>query len=407
MRGEKLSDAITYDKLHLLKKDFDGYIDRNTQKVDANLPVFYGYVISAIESSFPDLPNNAYDEFIDSITFKVLDASANTGDFEYIKKVMANAVRFKKNKGAEQGVNIVVGLKLLKSGDFIHALTFLKKYAVLDAKLGTAVAYCYHVLSLREFKKDDPDSKSHRPGEMELFARELMLILAKQKPGVNQVRQLELDDPAFLEKIFWQMLLTALEWFPSEKWFVEIGLANAVMTGNAEMRKRFLEMGAERFYNDIQFLREMYYYKLESRDAAGAAGIVNQLLKQYPDLLEPIYLGLKLSLLTNKKITYHSFRKLAITRGMPSHLVELFDFAFDLLSHEPKEAMTRLADFEKEYPVLQYYVTTLRYLAGDFSSNDEIRMKKARKTLLDSIDQLCLVELNRKNDRKLPAPTQN
>jgi len=231
---------------------------------------------------------------------------------------------------------------------------------------------------------------------MELLARELMITLTKQQPALNQLRQLELDDPTFLEKIFWQMIFVALEWFPSEKWFVETGLKNAVLTGNTEMRKRFLDLGAERFYNDIQFLREMYYYKLENRDAAGAAGIVNQLLKQYPDKLEPIYLGLKLSLLTNKKITYHSFRKLAMTRGMPSHIVELFDFAFDLLSHEQKEATTKLADFEKEYSRFLYYTTTLRYLAGDFISPDESRIRKARKTLLDSIDQFCLEELNRK-----------
>ena len=54
MQGEKLSDAIVYDKLKLLKKDFFGYIERNTVKVDANLPVFYGYVISAVETSFPE-----------------------------------------------------------------------------------------------------------------------------------------------------------------------------------------------------------------------------------------------------------------------------------------------------------------------------------------------------------------
>jgi len=55
MRGEKLSDAIDYDKLNLLQKDFSGYIARNTEKVDANLPVFYGHVISALENSFPDI----------------------------------------------------------------------------------------------------------------------------------------------------------------------------------------------------------------------------------------------------------------------------------------------------------------------------------------------------------------
>src|SRR5512137_83451 len=149
MREEKLSDAIVYDKLHLLKKDFYGYIERNTAKVDANLPVFYGYVISALENSFPNLLDDAHDEFIDSITFKVLDTSGNVNDFDFVKRVMVNAIRFKKRKNAEMGINIVVGLKLLKIGDYVHALDFLKKYATLDTKIGTAVAFCYYSLSLR------------------------------------------------------------------------------------------------------------------------------------------------------------------------------------------------------------------------------------------------------------------
>lgn len=396
MRGEKLSDAIVYDKLHLLKKDFDGYIERNTAKVDANLPVFFGYVVSALENSFPHLPDDTYDEFIDSITFKVLDASTHINDFEYVKKVMANAIRFKKKKDAETGVNIVIGLKLLKIGDYIHALDFLKKYAMLDVKIGTSVAYCYYVLSLREFKKDDESARNHRPGEMELLAREMMMSLAQTKPPINSLKQLEVDDSAFLEKIFWQMIFTGLEWFSDERWFVEAGLKNVEFTHDAAMRKRLLDIGAERFYTDIHFLREMYYYKLENRDAAGAAGVVNQLIKQYPNDLEPIYLGLKLSLLTTKKITYHSFRKLAMTRGMPAQILDLFDFTFDLLNHEHKEAITRITDFETEFPQFQFYAITLRYIANDFASNDETRMKKARKVLLDSLEQYCSVELKNK-----------
>ena len=42
VRGEHLADAIVYDKLDLLKKDYSGYIERNTTKVDENLPVFSG-----------------------------------------------------------------------------------------------------------------------------------------------------------------------------------------------------------------------------------------------------------------------------------------------------------------------------------------------------------------------------
>jgi len=394
MRGEQLSDAIVYDKLHVLKKDFSGYIERNSAKVDANLPVFFGYVVSALESSFPHLGDDDYDEFIDSITFKVLDASKNVTDFDYIRRVKTNALRFKKMKNAEQGINIIIGLKMVKAGDPVHGLEFLKNYAVLDVKLGMAVAHCYHTLSLREFRKDDESpAKNFRPGEMELFAREMLLKLAKTKPPLNTLRQLEVDDPSFLEKVFWQMIFIGLEWFPDEIWFIETGLKNAVDTNDAAMRKRILEIGTERFYTNINILREMYYYHLENRDPASAAGVVNQLIKQYPHELEPIYLGLKLSLLTQKKMTYHGFRKLAVTNNMPAQIVDLFDFTFDLLNHEPKEAMARIAEFENEFPRFQYYALTLKYIATDLLSTDEVRNKKARKVLLDSLENFSLLEL--------------
>ena len=396
MREEKLTDAIVYDQLKHLKRDFFGYIERNTVKVDANLPVFYGYVISAVDSSFPNLSDDVHDEFIDSVTFKVLDVSSNANDAEYIRKVISNAVRFKKKKDAEMGVNIVVGLKLVKSGDYVHALEYLKKYLLLDAKIGAAVAYCYHTLSLREFRKDDESSRYYRPGEMELLARETLLKLAKIHPSVNTLPQLRVDDPAFLEKMFWQMVFTGLEWFPSEKWFVEIGLRNAVVTGNAEMRKRLLEIGSERFYSDISFLREMFYYNLDNRDAGGAAGVVNQLIRQYPDELEPIYLGMKLSLLATKKTSFLSFRKMAITKSMPPYIIELLDFAFDLLNNEPQEATNRLNEIDAEHPHLRYYTTVLRYLGSDFTANNDVRIKRAKKTLLETIDQFCVDELNRK-----------
>jgi len=86
MRGEQLSDAIIYEKLNVLKKDFFGYFERNTEKVDTNLPVFFGYVISALKTSFPDISDESYDEFIDSVTYKVLDVSRNAGYSDYTEK---------------------------------------------------------------------------------------------------------------------------------------------------------------------------------------------------------------------------------------------------------------------------------------------------------------------------------
>ncbi len=396
VRGEQLADAIVYDKMNLLKKDFSGYIERNTTKVDENLPVFFGHMISALERSFPNIPDESYDDFIDSITFKVLDASTHINDFDYVKRVILNALRLKKRKDAEFGVNLVVGLKLLKAGDYGHALDFLKKYGELDAKIGMAVAYCHYVLSLREFKKNEEVPRNQRPGEMELLARETLLTLARVKPPVNQLKQLEMDDPAFLEKCFWQMTFLGIEWFPSEIWFIEVGLKNARLTDNADMKKHLLEIGSERFYTDMTFLREMYYFKLENRDAAGAAGVVNQLIKQYPQELEPILLGLKLSLLLTKKITYQSFRKLATTKGMPASIIELFDLSFDLLNQDKNAAMNKIMEFEREFPKYQYYITALRYIAADFFSDNETRVKRAKRALIDSIDQFCSEELKNK-----------
>jgi hypothetical protein len=230
---------------------------------------------------------------------------------------------------------------------------------------------------------------------MELLARETLLTLAKTRPPHTILSRLQIDDPSFLEKTFWQMIFTGLEWFPSETWFVEIGLEHAVHAGNAEMRKRLLEIGSERFYSDIRFLREMYYYKLENRDAGGAAGVVNQLIRQYPDEPEPIYLGLKLSILTTRKNSYHSFRKLARAKSMPGCIIELLDIVFDLLTHEPAEALHRIGDFEDDYPHLKYYATMLRFLVHDFSSEDDMRTRKAKKVLLESVDQFCLGELKK------------
>jgi hypothetical protein len=236
---------------------------------------------------------------------------------------------------------------------------------------------------------------------MELLARETMLTLARTPAPVNQVKQLELDDPSFLEKIFWQMIFLGLEWFPSERWFIEAGLENAALTRDTDMRKRLLDISSERFYNDIHFLRVMFYYYLDNRDAGGAAGVLNHLIRQYPDDLEPIYLGLKFSLLTKKKITYHSFRKLANVKGMPGPAIYLFDVAFNLLNKEKIEAFNGLAEFEKEFPHLYYYITTVRYIADDFFSADEAQVRKAKKALMDSIDHYCREEL-----RKISSPVK-
>jgi hypothetical protein len=77
-------------------------------------------------------------------------------------------------------------------------------------------------------------------------------------------------------------------------------------------------------------------------------------------------------------------------------MISLFDVAFDLLNGDKTNALNRIAEFEKEFPHLQYYATTIRYIANDFFSNDEMQVKKAKKALLDSVDQYCSEEIKKK-----------
>lgn len=394
MRGEKLSDAIAYNKLNLLRNDFFGYIERNTAKVDANLPVFYGYVISALEQSFPEITDEAYDDFLDSITFKVLDESKNATSVAYIQKVTASALRAKKRQNADVGINIMIGLTLLKHDHCENALPYLKPYALRDSLLGMAVAYCYQKTARAMSAAAEQHPERDRSGEMELLCRELLLALAKSQPPAQVLPQLNLDDLSWLDKPFWQMILAALSWFPEERWFLALGLEKAKKSGNSAMRTKLLEIAGTRFYTDITFLREVYLQKLEQRDAGGAAGIINQMMKQFPDNLEPIYYGLKLSLLTTKRITYQSFRKLAISKKMPLLIIELFDAAFEVISEPHEEGAPKILGLRSTFPKMGFFLVPLAYIAQDISSEDPTRSKKARKVFLDAIDQISREQLH-------------
>jgi len=65
------------------------------------------------------------------------------------------------------------------------------------------------------------------------------------------------------------MIFLGLEWFPSERWFIEAGLENAALTRDTDMRKRLLDISSERFYNDIHFLRVMFITTLTAGMLAG------------------------------------------------------------------------------------------------------------------------------------------
>lgn len=388
MREERLSDAILYEKLDLMKNDFLGYIEHHSAKVDENLPVFYGHVLSALEHSFSDLDDLAFDTFIDTITFKVLDCSVHGGDAEFISRVQINAGRAKRKSRGTAGIDIMAGLNLLKKGDYLNAAPYLRRYATLDAMIGIAAAYCSYMLARKH-----PDQSMGGDLQLdvrELEAREQMVELARLKVPIRGIYHPDTVDTTWMDRAFWTMVQVSLDWFPEEQWFLKLGLFKARADGNTEKRAMLLSISVERFYDNMFFLRELYYFRLEQRDAGGAAGVVKQMMQQRPPGdLEPVYYGLKLSLLTTRKITYYSFRRQALTHAMPNQVISLLDCVFELMSGKGREALLNLKEIKKSYPDLLFFTTTIEYIAHDFTDPDEVRVKRAKKALTDAVDQYC------------------
>jgi hypothetical protein len=400
MPEEKVAGLTLDEKLKKVRNEFHDYIDKNINDISATLPVFFAHIITMLNDSFPGLKDEAHDEFIDSITYKILAASHQGKDIQFVEKVCANALRAKKGQRAKQGTDIIAGIELLKSEDYTHAAKYLKEYSHLDATIGAAVAYCYYMLSLKEVaslreKASRTDDKERRPNEYELLAREEMLRLANSRPPVNAVRELRIRDEEepLLRRAFWLMISCALEWFPNEKGFLFVGLEKAKRDRNREMKSELLKIATERFFDDMFFLKEMYHFKLETGDGDGATGVVRQMIQQFPDGLEPLYFGLMISLLSMKKTTYDGFRKLLLMKGIPEHIPSIMDVAYQVMNNDPRQALAILRELKGKSPRFDYYFVSLEYLLADTSAQDQKRNTRARKMLIDSIDRFCLNEL--------------
>jgi hypothetical protein len=400
MPEEKVAGLTLDEKLKKVRNEFHDYIDKNINDISATLPVFFAHIITMLNDSFPGLKDEAHDEFIDSITYKILAASHQGKNLQFVEKVCANALRAKKGQRAKQGTDIIAGIELLKSEDYTHAAKYLKEYSHLDATIGAAVAYCYYMLSLKEVaslreKASRTDDKERRPNEYELLAREEMLRLANSRPPINAVRELRIRDEEepLLRRAFWLMISCALEWFPNEKGFLFVGLEKAKRDRNREMKSELLKIATERFFDDMFFLKEMYHLKLETGDGDGATGVVRQMIQQFPDGLEPLYFGLMISLLSMKKTTYDGFRKLLLMKGIPEHIPSIMDVAYQVMNNDPRQALAILRELKGKSPRFDYYFVSLEYLLADTSAQDQKRNKRARKMLIDSIDRFCLNEL--------------
>lgn len=382
-------DALLEQKIGKTKQELMGYIEKNADKIDSNLPVFFGYVVSIIENNYPDITDQAYDRFIDDVTVKVLEESKQSTDIEHIEKLFRHATRVKKKYTGRAIFDIVLGLKLIDMGRYSEAVETLKKYRTVDAMVCTAIAFCFYELSALELPPDKKPDRSTTSG-MALSSREQMIELVRLRPPVNRIKFPHVVQELRVNKIFWFMIKMATDWFPDEPEYIKIGLEKAKKDGNREMRGELLKLAAERYYSDMFFLRDLYHFKLEDRDAGGATSVVRQMMQQHPQELEPIYYGLQLSIITTQESAYQKFRSTAISKKMPAHIILMLDLTFMILAGRREDAEVMLDDIKKKLAALEYYLEVLQYLMADIFSDDEKRTRSAKKLFMDSIDMYCL-----------------
>lgn len=383
-RGEKLGDAIRYEKIDNLRQDLYSYIDTNIEKIDANLPVFFAHIVSALDNGFSNIDGATYDEFIDSIAYQVMKNSKQGNSTQYIERVITTAIRSKRSSG-KASLRILGGLQLLSSGHFQDAITYFSDYWKHDARIGFYIAYCYYSIS-KSRKGEESEDNSRQKQETELAAREQLLEMVRLQPPLYRLRPLDISSDEAVDNAFWFMVKMSLWWFPNEKWFIQMGIEKAKHDNYEAKRVELLNIATVKFFNDLDFLRESFDFRLEQGDGVGANGIVKQMIQQYPDSLEPVYYGLKLSLIATGKSSYTQYRSMAAEKGMPVYLIQILDWAFYVLKDQEKEAGAQFKELMRRFRSLSYYLVPLDYIVRIMFSGNADASKEARMLFIDSID---------------------
>ncbi len=384
-RGEKLSDAVQYEKIEALRRDLFSYINQNSEKISSNLPVFFAHVISALDNGFSTIDDAAHDEFIDSIASAVMEKISPGTEREVIERIISNAARSKRKPSSKASLKILAGIRLLSAGAYRESLEYFDDYWRYDSRIGFYRAFCYYKLSSEE-KSRTGGKESQTGKDYEMAAREQLIELVKAKPPMYRVRQVDYITTPETENAFWFMIKIALWWFPTERWFIRTGIQKAKKDANDEKRMEMLNIATVRFYNDLDFLREAYHLKIDTKDGVGANGLVKQMMQQHPESLEPIYFGMRLTLLTGETSSYNSYRSQAMEKGMPNYLISLLDFSFFVMKGQETEAFVHFNDMSRRFKSLKYYLSPLEYLAKDIFSTDDNRSVPAKRIFLESVD---------------------
>lgn len=398
MEEEWQPDAVFDIRIAQVRKELSDYVEKNADKIDSNLPVFYGHVMSIIENSFPGISDVGHDRLIDDVTMKLLEVSKHSGDIEYVERLFTHAVRMRRRLTGRMIFDVILGFKLIDLGKYHQAIEVLSKYRTIDAIICTAISYCYYALSDENLSEAGVPAHNRRPSEKALAAREQMIELVRLRSPVNRLKFPHVLQALKINKIFWFMIRLAVDWFPAEVEILKIGLEKAKKDGNKDMRGELLKIASERYFNDMFFLRDLYHYKIEMRDASGATAVVRQMMQQHPDELEPIYYGMQLSIISSQNSAYSSFRKMAAGKKMPSNVLALLDFEFELVAGKKTETYACLEEIRDRALPKSHYLVLIEYATEDAFSDVEKRAKAARKALLDSLNLYCMKILKMKTD---------
>ncbi|KLK88198.1 hypothetical protein SZ63_03880 [Methanoculleus sediminis] len=377
-------EALRNRRLEQLRATMDDYIVKNTGQVEENLPVFFGHVAATLDKTFPDLDDRTYDDFIDATVSALLGVTSEAPTPEFLDKVLRHAMGNKRRRKGRATLDVIVALKLIDSGNYYQAMECLTPHRSYDGRINAAIAYCYYALSLAKNQKS-----RLRPDDLELHAREEMLNLSRVRAPLNRLGLFNRKDSR-LNSIFWFMLDLAFAWFPSEPEFYRMGVTWTKHEGDVERRNHLLAHATERFSDDRFFLTEAFNTRVELRNGSGAAAIVKQMMQQYPDDLEPLYYGMKLAILGAQPRSYASFRKLAILKEFPRHLLLMLDAVFEVMCNHKMESYVCFEEAKKASPGRDYYTTALDYILRDFIEGDEERAKRARSTFFTAMDQYSM-----------------
>lgn len=377
-------EALRNRRLEHLQATMNDYIANNIAQVEGNLPVFYRHVAAALDKTSPGLDDQAYDNFIDAITLTLISTMREAPTTERLEKILRHAMGIRRRRRGRAALDVIVGLKLITVGDYQQAIEYLARYRNYDGRVNMAIAYCYYSLSRTVNRK-----QGSGPGESELHAREEMLNLSRSGAPLNRLPIFDRKDVR-LNRIFWFMLDLAFTWFPGEPGFYRIGILRAKHEGDIERRRHYLTRAIGQFPDDRYFLAEAFDTCLELRDGSGAAGIVKQMMQRYPDDHEPLYFGLKLAILGEQPRSYTSFRKLAIIKEFPGHLLLILDVALEVMSDNKAGSYPCFEEAKRGLPGQNHYITALEYILRDSVEGDEEQSKQAKAAFFASIDQYCM-----------------